>query len=135
MSPELLLLTLFIIKHFVCDFLFQTTWMATNKGTYGHLGGLAHVGVHMFGTFFVLVSFIQTTLLFLGPGPFLAVIIIEAFIHYHTDWFKMWLNKKKNWKPHTSPEFWISLGIDQLIHYLNYVGIVWYLGAVWYIGL
>lgn len=133
MSPELLLITLLIIKHFICDFLFQTNWMAFNKGTYGHLGGLAHAGVHMLGTFFVLISFIQITLLFLDPTVFLSIIAVEASIHYHTDWFKMWLNKKKNWQPGTSSKFWISLGFDQLIHYLNYVGIVWYLGAVWYI--
>ncbi len=126
MSPELFLMTLFIVKHFICDFPLQSYWMASNKGTYGHRGGLAHVGVHMLGTFFAIVIFVQTTEIFFGPWLFLGMIFLEAFIHYHTDWFKMWFNKKKEWKPDKSPEFWISLGIDQMIHYMSYIGIVWY---------
>lgn len=129
MTPELLLITLLIIKHFVCDFPLQTCWMAINKGIYGHKGGLAHVGVHILGTFFALVAFSQYTLIFFNPLPFLAIIGIEAVIHYHTDWFKVWLNKKMNWTCDKSPKFWLSLGLDQLVHYLTYVGMVWYIIA------
>ena len=127
MSVELLLMALLIIKHFICDFPCQTMWMASNKGTYGHLGGLAHAAVHMLGTFVTFLVFSQITEIFFMPGLFLGMIILEAAIHYHTDWFKMFLNKKMNWHPESSCEFWHSLGVDQLIHYLTYVGMVWYM--------
>lgn len=127
MSPELFLLTLFIVKHFVCDFLLQTVWMAVNKGTYGHRAGLAHVGIHGLGTFFVLTVFSQTTEIFFNPGPFLMVLFFEVFIHYHVDFFKMWLNKRMNWTCDKSTAFWNLMGFDQLVHYLSYVFMVWYL--------
>ena len=127
MSPELFLLTLFIIKHFVCDFPLQSVWMAANKGTYGHRGGLAHIGVHALGTFFILIVFAQATEIFFAPTLFLMIFLFEAVVHYHTDWFKMNLNKMMNWTCDKSSEFWILLGVDQLIHYLSYVFMVWYL--------
>ena len=120
-------ITLLIIKHFICDFPLQSNWMAFNKGIYGHLGGLAHSGVQIFGTFFCLIVFIQTTRIFFDPLAILSVLFVEFIIHYHMDWFKMWFNKKMGWKSDTSPEFWILLGVDQLVHYLTYVGMVWYL--------
>lgn len=127
MSPELFLLSLFIIKHFVCDFPLQTIWMVTNKGTYGHPGGLAHIAVHALGTFAILTVFGQTTEIFFSPGSFLMILLFEAVVHYHTDWFKMNLNKMMNWTCDKSSEFWILLGVDQLIHYFTYIFMVWYL--------
>ncbi|KKL44413.1 hypothetical protein LCGC14_2365920 [marine sediment metagenome] len=127
MSPELILLTFFVVKHFVCDFPLQTVWMATNKGTYGHRGGLAHVGVHALGTFFILTVFSQTTEIFFSSGPFLMILLFEAVVHYHMDWFKMWFNKRKCWTCDKSSEFWNLMGFDQLVHYLTYVFMVWYL--------
>jgi len=127
MSPELFLLTLFIVKHFVCDFPLQTVWMATNKGTYGHRAGLAHVGVHALGTFFALSVFSQTTEIFFNPDPFLMILFFEAGVHYHMDWFKMWFNKRKCWTCDKSTAFWNLMGFDQLVHYFTYIFMVWYL--------
>lgn len=126
-SPELFLLTLFVVKHFICDFPLQSVWMATNKGTYGHRAGLAHIGVHMLGTFFSIVIFSQITGIFFGSGPFFIIILFDMFIHYHVDFFKMWLNKRMNWTCDKSTAFWNLMGFDQLIHYLSYIFIVWYL--------
>ena len=127
MSPELLLMSLFIIKHYICDFPLQTYWMAMNKGTYGHKGGLAHAGIQVLGTFVIFIVFCQYSGIFFTPTVFLGAIIIEGVIHYHIDWFKMWLNNKFEWKPESSSEFWILLGFDQLLHYLTYVGMIWYM--------
>lgn len=127
MSPELFLMTLLIIKHFICDFPMQSVWMASNKGIYGHRAGFAHAWVHMIGTFFVLVIVSQSIGIFFDPLTMAWVLIAEGIIHYHTDWFKMWLNKKMKWTCDKSSAFWHSLGVDQLVHYLTYIGIVWYL--------
>lgn len=110
----LLLLTLLTIKHFVCDFLYQPPFMWQNKGTYGHIGGILHSAFHCFVTFIILSFFTP------WAGP---IALAEFFIHYHTDWAKMNFNKRMGWGPTTHNQFWILLGVDQLIHSLTYIGI------------
>jgi hypothetical protein len=48
-------------------------------------------------------------------------------IHYHIDWAKMNVNKKFNLGPTTSEWFWQTLGVDQLLHTLTYIGLVFYM--------
>ena len=114
----LTLFTLLILKHFIIDFPAQTPYQWMNKGTYGHPGGILHAGLHGVGTFLCFAIFFVT--------PFaLFVALLDMFIHYHIDWVKMNVNKKYGWKADTHPEFWIALGLDQLAHYLTYVGLIW----------
>lgn len=113
----LILLTLLTIKHFVCDFLFQPPYMWQNKGTYGHPGGILHSGFHSAVTFILLLFFLNP-LLALGLAAF------EFIVHYHMDWFKMNYNAKKGWTATTHNEFWILLGVDQLVHSLTYIAII-----------
>ena len=113
----ILLLTLLTLKHFVLDFLYQPPYQWQNKGTYGHWGGLVHSGQHAVATFIILLFFV--------PSAIAAVIsMCEFFIHYHMDWFKMNYNKRKGWTATTHNEFWVLLGVDQLVHSLTYVGIL-----------
>lgn len=106
------------LKHFVIDFLLQTRYQWSNKGTYGHPGGILHAGLHALGTFTVLYIFTEQAQLAL----YLA--LADGFIHYHIDWAKMRLNKAMNWGPTTHEEFWWLLGLDQLLHQLTYIGIL-----------
>lgn len=100
----------FFIKHFVCDFPLQATpYMYRNKGTYGHPGGILHAGIHGIGTWLIL-------------SPLAA--IIDAVVHYHIDWAKMRLGAHYNLRPDNSEWFWILLGLDQLLHYLTYAGLI-----------
>ena len=115
----LILLTALTIKHFIFDFLYQPPYQWQNKGTYGHWGGLVHSGQHAIATFAILLLAV----------PFywviaLGIAALEFMIHYHMDWFKMNYNKKKGWSANTHNEFWILLGVDQLVHSLTYIGIV-----------
>lgn len=105
----------FVIKHFVCDFLFQTNWQAANKGRYGHPASFAHSGQHALGSLVVLYG--------LAPGLYAAMVAGETFLHYHLDWLKDGITKRAGWtvKDHA---FWIALGFDQMMHHLTYVGIV-----------
>ena len=116
----ILLLTLLFIKHFIFDFLYQPPYQWQNKGTYGHIGGIAHSGQHALSTLFILVFFIS-------PHTAGLIAVFEFLIHYHMDWFKMKYNKYKGWTATTHNEFWILLGVDQLVHSLTYVGIVYLL--------
>lgn len=134
MNLALFMMTAFIIKHFVCDFhpRIQTPAMYLNKGTYGHLGGIAHALVHVTASALILWAFFPVE----SSGfPFtyekshvlltyLGLLLFEGQVHYHMDWFKMWWCKRKGYKPDTHPQFWFWLGIDQMVHYLTYVVMV-----------
>lgn len=116
----LLILTLFALKHFVVDFPLQVAYQWQNKGTYGHLGGIIHAGLHACGTLLILYFF----------APFdiaVQLALLDGFIHYHIDWAKMNINKYYGWGANTHEEFWWLLGFDQLLHSLTYLGIVFLL--------
>lgn len=114
----IVLLTLLTVKHFIFDFAYQPPYQFLNKGTYGHKGGIVHAGQHAVATFFILLFF---------ASPWLALLIpvAEFLIHYHVDWAKMNINKKKGWGANTHNEFWVLLGVDQLLHSLTYLGIAY----------
>lgn len=122
MSAEsvLLLIFLFVLKHLIIDFPLQGEFQWKNKGTYGHLGGILHAGLHTVGTFAILIFFC-------GAWASLALSILDGLIHYHIDWAKMNINTHYKWQPNTSPEFWWLLGLDQFFHYSTYCLIIWFL--------
>lgn len=121
MSLELSLVLWLAVKHFICDFPLQAfPWMYKNKGTYGHVGGLAHSGVHLLGSALALVFF--------APS-FLWLAIVDMVVHYHIDWAKMNIGKHYGLKPDNSEWFWILLGLDQLLHTLTYIGMIWVITA------
>jgi hypothetical protein len=114
---ELTLLFLLFTKHFIVDFPLQTKYQWSNKGTFLHPGGLLHAGLHGLGTYLVLFWY----------APFAAVFLatLDSVIHYFIDWSKMNLNKKLAWGPTTHEQFWWLLGLDQYLHALTYLGLVW----------
>jgi hypothetical protein len=112
-----LLLALFT-KHFIVDFPLQTKYQWSNKGRYGHPGGLLHAGLHGIATAIILLFFVHYVDVAIVFG------IIDAIIHYHIDWAKMNLNNKMKWEPATSEKFWWLLGFDQYLHALTYIGLV-----------
>jgi hypothetical protein len=117
MHELLLIFTLLIVKHFIVDFPLQTKYQWSNKGTYGHPGGILHSGLHGIGTYLCLFWYAPIAAVYLA--------LADMVIHYHVDWAKMNLNAKMGWGPNTHEEFWWLLGLDQLLHYLTYVVIVW----------
>jgi len=122
----LLMFAVFLVKHFICDFphQIQTPWMYENKGTYGHMGGLVHAGIHAVVSALVLIMFRDLEHTFF---VYLGILNFEFFVHYHMDWFKVWWCKRNNYKPDNSHAFWFWLGLDQLVHGLTYVIMV----ALW----
>lgn len=105
-----------IVKHFVCDYPLQTRWQLTNKGTYGHPGGIVHSAIHACAT--ALAFLVITPTLVVG----LLIMAGEFLIHYHIDWSKENLIKRMGWTAQDG-QFWIALGADQLVHHLTYVAI------------
>ena len=117
----LLLITAFIVKHFIVDFLLQTKWQYSNKHIFGHRGGIFHAWLHGITTVIILdhFGFDHRTAAILGAS--------EWIIHYFIDWSKMNIGMHYNWKCDNSNYFWWLLGLDQLLHYFTYVGIIYYL--------
>ena len=113
-----ILLFLLFTKHFVVDFLLQGPYQYKNKGTYGHSGGILHAVNHGVAT---------TAIIWYVAGPVMGICYgwVDAFVHYHIDWTKMNLCRIYNLKPDNSEKFWWLLGLDQFLHSLTYLVIVW----------
>jgi hypothetical protein len=120
-NVPLILIFLFILKHLVCDFFLQRNpYQFLNKGTFGHPGGLLHAGINGIGTMITLA-------LILPVLPFTALLAfgaVEFTTHYFIDFAKVNINNKMGWKPESSGEYWISLGIDQALHWMIYLLII-----------
>lgn len=117
MNEILVIITLLFTKHFIVDFPLQNKFQWSNKGTYLHPGGLLHATLHDIGTW----------LCFAWYAPHAAgyLALIDGVIHYHIDWAKMNLNKRLGWGPTTHEQFWWLLGLDQFLHALTYIGLVY----------
>lgn len=122
MTPELFLLSLLLVKHFLGDFVLQSDFIVENRRRYGHPGGLLHTGIH--GAL-SLVAF----LIFGAPfsGMVIGLIVAEMIIHYHIDWGKDNLTRQKTLNQNDR-SFWTLFGLDQLLHQATYVAMV----AVWF---
>ena len=108
----LALLALLQVKHAIGDGPLQTSRMVHEKGFYGLRGGLLHATVHDAGTLLALLVF----------GLALALAAAEAVVHYHVDFFKESLARRKGWTQ-DKPVFWWALMADQMIHQLTYLAI------------
>ena len=112
---ELLLFVLMLTKHFVADFPLQNKYQYLNKGTYFHLGGVLHSGLHGLFTFVIFIFF----------TPFsIAYALVDFVMHYNIDWIKVNINKKLGYTPTDHEEFWWLLGADQYLHQLTYAALI-----------
>jgi len=117
----ILLYTLFRLKHFICDFLLQTDWMALTKGRPGKEGYRAlfsHAGVHAIGTLIIAVIF-APSLWWLGP--------LDFIVHACVDRIKGVFTYKHGWTP-SDKMFWWTLGADQEAHnftHFAYIVVIW----------
>jgi hypothetical protein len=113
MNDSLILILLLFSKHFLIDFPLQTKFQYSNKGTYGHPGGILHAGLHGIGTYICIFWFAPVAAIYLA--------LADMFVHYHIDWAKMNMNSKLGWSPTTHEQFWWLLGLDQYLHAVTYV--------------
>ena len=115
----LLAMAYLLVKHAVADFLLQTEFQRHGKGSYGALGGLTHGLTHIVST--------APVFWLLPPVPLAVAALLlagEFAVHYHLDWTKEQLVRANGWTPKDTG-FWWSLGLDQLMHGLTYVALIW----------
>ncbi|KQP49001.1 hypothetical protein ASG40_16235 [Methylobacterium sp. Leaf399] len=104
------------VKHYLADFLLQTTWMARGKeGARGWLLPLAaHAGCHAGLTLAVA----------LAVAPHLWwLALVDFTIHFAVDRVKAIVGRRTALVPSQAP-FWWLMGFDQLLHGLTDLGLV-----------
>ncbi len=107
------LLVVFEIKHFVADYMLQTTYML-GKGKKGNewiLPLSAHCGVHALHT--LVIVFIYTGSIYKA----LAATVFDFVTHFIMDRVKASPDMLGRFNP-SQAEFWQSLGLDQGVHHI-----------------
>lgn len=104
------------------DYFLQTPKMLSGRGEYLHMGRAQHAGIHALGSVLVFLPF--------GAGFvfILIVVLVEWIVHFNIDWAKAKLSDSKGYGPEEAG-FWRLAGVDQALHQLTYVAMVF----VWYL--
>lgn len=113
----LVLYIAFRLKHFACDFLFQTDWMAMTKGMPGKKGYVAlftHTGIHAFGTLIIT--------LILAPA-FWWLAAVDFVLHSLIDRLKGLVTYNGGWTVKDSA-FWWLFGLDQEAHNFTHLAFI-----------
>lgn len=113
MNEILPLLISFQIKHFLCDFVFQTQYMLRKSSLKGWTAPLfSHVLVHGLGTLAIVVL-IRPELYWLA--------LADATVHFVIDRAKVLASAKSTT---ASKKFWVALGLDQSLHHVTHYLII-----------
>ena len=113
----LLLYITFRVKHFVCDFLLQTDWMALTKGKPGKEGYnalLSHTLIHSVGTLIIMLIF--------APSLWW-LCLVDFAIHGFVDRAKGRITLAQKWTPKDT-RFWWAFGLDQELHNLTHIAYI-----------
>lgn len=100
------------------DYFLQTKWMLEGRGKYLHPGTFAHAGIHALGSFLAFIV-VGTSLAFVIP-----IVLLEWSVHFHIDWWKGRYTTGLNLTP-ADAGYWRVSGVDQALHQLTYVGMLW----------
>jgi hypothetical protein len=117
----LILLLLLQIKHCYADFYLQTYMQTVKKGVWMDPIGLSHTVDHIYSSLIVMLGF--SLFVSINPISIIFVVAVESIIHYIVDFTKV----KYGCKDNTKPIFWTQFGLDQLVHEMTYLWMVWYL--------
>ena len=103
-----------IFIHWVSDFVLQTHWQATNKSKDNKA---LTMHVLTYSTVWLLIANVYSIIT--GHYAMLALFPIITFIcHWITDYFTSRLNSKL-WAKGDVHNFFVSVGFDQVLHYLQ----------------
>lgn len=117
-ASVLILFCLLQIKHMFADFFLQTSRMLSGRSVYLHVGRAQHAGVH--GVLSIPVFLVVGT----GTWFILILVVAEWLVHFHIDWAKARYSETHALNPGQA-RFWQAFGLDQALHHLTYVGMVW----------
>ncbi len=115
----LLAMAYLLVKHALADFILQTETQRREKGNYGATGGLTHSLTHI-----ALTAPVFTLLPDAATAIVATLLAAEFVLHYHIDWTKEQIVRQNAWTSRDTP-FWWAVGIDQLLHGMSYIGLIW----------
>ena len=116
----MILIVIFVLAHTLADFCFQSHWMASNKSSNNIALGL-HVAVY---TWTLLVIFV----LYAGAN-IIPLVLLNGILHFGTDYYtSRWTSAL--WKQNRIHDFFVVIGLDQCIHYLTWIGLLYIWGYV-----
>ena len=111
------LLVIYQLKHFICDYMMQDTYMLGKFNRVGWFKPLAaHSLVHAIGTFMICIvctEAIWFSLILAG---------IDCVIHGVID--KLKVEASRPYDSKTDKEFWYLLGADQFFHHITHYLII-----------
>lgn len=105
------------VKHLIIDWMWQPSFEYLNKGKLFHWGGIRHAGKNAIGTFAVLAPMFGLIALPLA--------LLDFVVHYFIDYSKVNINNHYRLKPDQHPEFWWLTGLDQCLHQLTYIWLIY----------
>ncbi len=122
MKEIFLLLVLFQIKHFLCDFPLQGKYMLGKFKVHGwQVPLLAHASVHGAGTLAIIA--IYSNHIHQLPRYMAALALADILVHFTVDRIKASPNLLGRWKP-DNKYFWWALGADQAAHHFTHYAII-----------
>lgn len=114
METLFILLILFQLKHFICDYPLQNSYMLGKFKLEGWLFPLlSHTVVHFLGT--ALITYMFTLDIIFT----LLLSCLDLIIHFIVDRIKAHPSLGGRYKPE-NPKFWWCLGLDQSMHHLTH---------------
>lgn len=122
-SSTLALLVAYQLKHFLCDFPLQGTYMLGKfKGGTAWIKPLAaHASVHAAATFLIAIVALWSTSY--GLPIALGLAAADFSVHFVVDRLKASPALGGRWKP-DNKFFWWALGADQMAHHLTHYAII-----------
>jgi len=126
MQDVFLLLIIYQLKHFICDYPLQGRYMLGKfKPGWDFLGPLAtHCSVHAGATFIIATAWGFSTMPW---GVAWCLAFLDFVIHFFMDRIKAGPKYLGRFKDMMKPYFWWALGFDQMIHHLTHYWIIWIL--------
>ena len=126
MNTEITLLLLaFQIKHWLCDYPLQTTYMLGKFKRVGWVKPLVeHANCHM--VFTAIIAFIYLKITGGNTGLIIIVMVLDFVIHFTVDRIKAHPDLGGRFKP-DNKYFWWCLGGDQMCHHLTHYFIIYLL--------
>lgn len=125
--------------HWVCDFVFQTHWQASNK-SHNNKALFDHVTTYSLGMLaltFPMICWEFLPMLQKAPdydfkyGRFTSVLLFIAIFvtHFCTDWITSRITARF-WKKQSYHNFFVVIGFDQLIHQTTLLVTLLWLGLL-----
>lgn len=102
----------------LADYFLQTPIMLSGRSEYLHKGRALHACVHVVGSLFAF--------LIIGTSAWVIIMLVvfEWIIHFNIDWAKARYSEAKDLTP-DGAAFWRAAGVDQALHQLTYIAMVW----------